>query len=129
MPFKSEAQRRLFHSMEARHEISPKKVEEWEHATPKETKKRLPYHVDDRRKNESEKKSMDQAYEAGVKLALYEAGLLKQADAPNMALGGAGLGGVTGAALGAKLLGRKALLPGLLLGGGAGALLGSKMGQ
>lgn len=42
MPFKSEAQRRLFHAKEARGEMSKKTVDEWEHAT--KNKKNLPYH-------------------------------------------------------------------------------------
>jgi hypothetical protein len=42
MPFKSEAQRRLFHAKEGRGEMSHKTVEEWEHAT--KNKKELPYH-------------------------------------------------------------------------------------
>lgn len=79
MPFRSESQRRLFHVMASRGEISPQKVKEWERETPKEVKKRLPYHVADRRKSESEKRSMYQAYADGVQLALYNAGLLKSA--------------------------------------------------
>ena len=43
MPFKSEAQRRLFHAKAAKGEISPEVVHEWEHAT--ENKKKLPMHV------------------------------------------------------------------------------------
>jgi hypothetical protein len=45
MPFKSEAQRRLFHAKAERGEISEKKVHEWEHETPKKVKEHLPYHV------------------------------------------------------------------------------------
>ena len=45
MPFKSEAQRRLFHAKAERGEISEKKVREWEHETPKKVKENLPYHV------------------------------------------------------------------------------------
>jgi|SRR6267154_2101723 len=45
MPFKSEAQRRLFHAKAGRGEMSEKMVHEWEHATPKKVKKKLPYHV------------------------------------------------------------------------------------
>jgi hypothetical protein len=45
MPFKSEAQRRKFHAMAGRGEISQKTVKEWEDATPKKVKKNLPYHV------------------------------------------------------------------------------------
>ena len=45
MPFKSESQRRYFHVMEDKGEISPKVVHEWEHATPKKKKENLPYHV------------------------------------------------------------------------------------
>ena len=43
MPFKSEAQRRKFHAMAARGEISKETVSEWEHAT--KNKKDLPMHV------------------------------------------------------------------------------------
>lgn len=45
MPFKSEAQRRLFHAKAERGEISESKVHEWERATPKAFKKNMPYHV------------------------------------------------------------------------------------
>lgn len=38
MPFKSKAQRRKFHAMAARGEISPRTVKEWE----RETKGKLP---------------------------------------------------------------------------------------
>jgi len=44
MPFKSEAQRRLFHAKAARGEISKATVHEWEHAT--KNKKSLPKHVE-----------------------------------------------------------------------------------
>jgi hypothetical protein len=43
MPFKSESQRKLFHAMAERGEISKAKVHEWEHAT--KNKKSLPEHV------------------------------------------------------------------------------------
>lgn len=43
MPFKSEAQRKLFHAKADRGEISPKVVHEWEHAT--HNKSKLPEHV------------------------------------------------------------------------------------
>lgn len=66
MPFKSEAQRKLFHAMADRGEIAPKKVEEWEHAT--KNKKDLPEHVD------QEKKSA--FYELGIQLAFKELGLV-----------------------------------------------------
>lgn len=45
MPFKSEAQRRKFHAMAGRGEMSQATVKEWEDATPKKVKKKLPYHV------------------------------------------------------------------------------------
>lgn len=57
MPFKSEAQRRKFHAMAAKGEISEDTVHEWEHAT--KNKKDLPMHV---------KKS----YDLGVKEALRQ---------------------------------------------------------
>lgn len=43
MPFKSEAQRRKFHAMAGRGEISKSTVHHWEEAT--HNKKKLPYHV------------------------------------------------------------------------------------
>lgn len=64
MPFKSEAQRKLFHAMADRGEISKQKVHEWERKT--KNKKNLPEYV-------SEKKS--EYYDIGVKLALTDAGL------------------------------------------------------
>jgi len=57
MPFKSEAQRRLFHAKAARGEISKETVHEWEHAT--KSKKTLPMHV---------KKSYDQGVQAALAL-------------------------------------------------------------
>ena len=54
MPFKSEAQRRLFHVKADKGEISEETVSEWEHAT--KNKKKLPMHV-------------KKAYEAGVQEA------------------------------------------------------------
>jgi hypothetical protein len=43
VPFKSEAQRRLFHVKASKGEISKETVHEWEHAT--KNKKDLPSHV------------------------------------------------------------------------------------
>jgi len=68
MPFKSEAQRRLFHAMAGRGEISKAKVKEWEDKT--KNKGSLPEHV-----KKHEKKS--EFYDVGVKLALDQVGLLK----------------------------------------------------
>ncbi len=62
MPFKSEAQRRLFHAKADRGEISKAKVHEWESKT--KNKKSLPMHV--------KKSEVDEAYEEGVKTALAE---------------------------------------------------------
>lgn len=45
MPFKSEAQRRKFHAMAGRGEMSQATVKKWEDETPKKVKKKLPYHV------------------------------------------------------------------------------------
>jgi hypothetical protein len=67
VPFKSKSQRRLFHAKSDRGEISKAKVREWEHAT--KNKKSLPEHV--------KKFAIDDAYEAGVKQAMADAGLLK----------------------------------------------------
>lgn len=66
MPFRSQSQRKLFHAMADRGEISKGKVKEWEDKT--KNKKDLPEHVS------HEKKSF---YEVGVKLAMEEAGLGK----------------------------------------------------
>jgi hypothetical protein len=44
MPFKSESQRKLFHAMEGRGEISHAEVHKWETETKKQHKK-LPEHV------------------------------------------------------------------------------------
>lgn len=55
MPFKSEAQRKLFHAKADRGEISKETVHEWEHAT--KNKKELPEHV-------------KRAYDLGVTAAL-----------------------------------------------------------
>ena len=70
MPFKSEAQRKKFHAMEARGEIAPKTVHEWEHATPKATKKRLPEHVHHKKHG-----SVGEAYQEGVLCAIKNAAL------------------------------------------------------
>jgi len=67
VPFKSESQRKKFHAMADRGEISKAKVHEWEHAT--KNKKNLPEHV--------KKSALDEAYEAGVKQAMADAGLLQ----------------------------------------------------
>lgn len=56
MPFKSEAQRRLFHAKAARGEMSDETVKEWEHAT--KNKKKLPMHV---------KKAYDQGSQEALK--------------------------------------------------------------
>lgn len=57
MPFKSEAQRRYFHwaAEHGKDGITKEMAHEWEHATPKSVKKKLPYHV--------EKKAMDATQE------------------------------------------------------------------
>lgn len=69
MPFKSEAQRRMFHAMADRGEISQSKVKEWEDKT--KNKGHLPMHV-------KHKKTADDqtCYEIGVRLALTEADLV-----------------------------------------------------
>jgi hypothetical protein len=54
MPFKSEAQRRYFHVMQAQGKISPETVKKWEDETPKKKKKKLPYHVGEVKKTSSE---------------------------------------------------------------------------
>jgi len=71
VPFKSESQRRLFHAKADRGEISKKKVKEWEDKT--KNKGSLPYKVKSREK----KSALDDAYGAGVKQAMADAGLLK----------------------------------------------------
>lgn len=66
MPFESKSQMRKFFAMEKRHELPKGKAEEWAHKT--KDLKSLPEHV---------KKS--ELYEVGVKIALDEVGLMKQA--------------------------------------------------
>ena len=63
MPFKSQSQRRKFHAMADRGEISKKTVEEWEDATPKG--KKLPERV------------KSAYYYEGVKQALWQLNLLQ----------------------------------------------------
>jgi len=53
--------------MEKRHELPKGKAKEWAHKT--KSIKSLPEHV--------KKSSLDEAYEAGVKQAMADAGLLK----------------------------------------------------
>lgn len=132
MPFRSEAQRRLFHAMADRGEISEAKVKEWEDET--KNKKNLPMYVSKKRR---EKKS--ELYETGIKLALEEVGLLKQAGLLSSLLIGAPVGALIGAAIarrerqsaarrfaGLQLLGA---LGGGTLGAGAGALIGRQFNQ
>lgn len=52
MPYKSEAQRRLFHAKEARGEISPKVVKEFDKAS---KGKQLPEHLKQALNNKMEK--------------------------------------------------------------------------
>lgn len=63
MPFKSEAQRRLFHAKADRGEISQKTVHEWEHKT--KNKEDLPYHA------KHKKSAAELAMEALQKSATY----------------------------------------------------------
>lgn len=62
MPFKSEAQRRLFHVMADRGEISKETVSEWEHET--KNKKSLPYHAKKKREKEAYEKGRHDAIHA-----------------------------------------------------------------
>jgi len=128
MPFKSEAQRRLFHAMAGRGEISKAKVKEWEDKT--KNKGSLPEHV-----KKHEKKS--EFYDVGVKLALDQVGLLKQAGWGHVAAAGipvavlAGLlaGGTHNMNEAVEKLQRLKLygtLGGGALGAGAGALIGKQ---
>ena len=64
MPFKSEAQRRLFHVKEEEGEIAPKVVSEWEHAT--KNKKTLPMHVKKGAEDALECFGMKREKEAGI---------------------------------------------------------------
>lgn len=71
-----------------------------------------------------------EAYEAGVKLALYDAGLLKLAQPMGLTQGivpGAAVGGLGTAALAARMLGSKAALPAALIGALGGGILGRKL--
>jgi len=68
MPFKSEAQRRLFHVKADKGEISAATVREWEHAT--ENKGDLPMHVE------------KTAYAAGARHALHKLGFIDPEDLP-----------------------------------------------
>ena len=128
MPFKSEAQRRLFHAMASRGEISKAKVKEWEDKT--KNKGSLPEHV-----KKHEKKS--EFYETGVKIALDQVGLLKQAGWGHVAAAGIPVAALVGLLAGGthnmneaveklqrlKLYGT---LGGGALGAGAGALIGKQ---
>ena len=128
MPFKSEAQRRLFHAMAGRGEISKAKVKEWEDKT--KNKGSLPEHV-----KKHEKKS--EFYDVGVKLALDQVGLLKQAGWGHVAAAGIPVAALVGLLAGGthnmneaveklqrlKLYGT---LGGGALGAGAGALIGKQ---
>ena len=128
MPFKSEAQRRLFHAMAGRGEISKAKVKEWEDKT--KNKGSLPEHV-----KKHEKKS--EFYETGVKIALDQVGLLKQAGWGHVAAAGIPVAALVGLLAGGthnmneaveklqrlKLYGT---LGGGALGAGAGALIGKQ---
>lgn len=58
MPYKSDAQRKKFHAMEDRGEISHSTVSEWDHAS---KGKKLPEHV---------KKHEKKAYDTGIETAL-----------------------------------------------------------
>jgi hypothetical protein len=108
VPFKSEAQRRLFHVKADRGEMSEATVEHWEHAT--KDKKMLPYH------KKHEKKGSEDALEH---FGLKEAGIMS------------GAGKVIGG--GMKLLGKGlGFLPtgvgnaaGALVGGAGGAISGA----
>lgn len=115
MPFRSQAQRRLFHRMEQRGELPPGTCERWQRHTPKDAD--LPDHV--------EKK----AYLAGATAALHSFGLEKSAGFLSS------MGQMGGRALqwGSKALG---FLPtgignaaGAVVGGVGGALQGISSGQ
>jgi hypothetical protein len=66
MPFKSEAQRRLFHVKADKGEIPQATVSEWEHAT--KNKAKLPMHV------------AKKAYEQGKEAALRKLGFINSLD-------------------------------------------------
>lgn len=68
MPFKSEAQRRLFHVKADKGEIPEATVSEWEHAT--KNKSKLPMHV------------AKTAYASGVQCALQKLGFTDPEDLP-----------------------------------------------
>ena len=100
MPFESEAQRRKFHAMADRGEMSEATVSHWEHAT--KNKEDLPYH------KKHEKKGSDDALEFfGVKEANVLGTVAKWGGKGLGMLGKAvgtlptGIGNLAGAALGA----------------------------
>ena len=104
MPFKSEAQRRKFHVMAARGEISEDVVREWEHAT--EDKQALPRHV------------KHSAYNHGAlaALAYFEKGALETAPPPGTTPG-------TTLNINPNISPMAARTAGGIVGGGAEALL------
>lgn len=66
MPFKSEAQRRLFYAKAARGEISKEKVDEWQAATKKQGKK-LPERVGEKKEADMVKKAFWKGFEKKAK--------------------------------------------------------------
>lgn len=105
MPFKSEAQRRLFHAKAARGEISKETVHEWEHAT--KNKKDLPMHVK-KHAEELEAAFIKGAQAQFAKQADYAdslANLLEHVSPAKASLGARLAGGLAGGALGAGGMG------------------------
>jgi len=124
MPFESKSQMRKFFAMEKRHELPKGKAKEWAHKT--KDIKSLPEHV---------KKS--ELYEVGVKIALDQVGLLKQAGWGHVAAVGVPIAAIAGLMAAGNHSMNKAVeklqrlklygtLGGGALGAGAGALIGKE---
>jgi hypothetical protein len=71
MPFKSQAQRRLFYAKARRGEISPLKVREWEEATPRKIPERVEKKAMAEEKDDDEKKGREPGEDARKKIRDY----------------------------------------------------------
>lgn len=94
MPYKSLAQRRMMHVLEAEGKVPPGTAARWEAHTPKD--KKLPEHVEHKKSATLQSPSLPAidfgnrlkvAYDMGVSKALMDMGLLKQAEEPLKAEG------------------------------------------
>jgi len=112
MPFKSEAQRRLFHVKANKGEISKETVSEWEHAT--KNKKKLPMHV---------KKASDYDRGAFAALALFS----KEADVRAPMVNPAPVVGSAATQAAAQIHPLASTLANSLVGGATGGLINAAM--